>query len=73
MEKDVPLIATPCHVTQKDNLPSILRQGLVPRVMSGQSGATEFQMSPAFPFDTVGPARASFCGRANARDYGLPR
>eukprot|EP00974_Lingulodinium_polyedra_P101708 9850809-Lingulodinium_polyedra.AAC.1 len=43
----------------------------MPGVLSGQSGATDLQMSPAFPFDYALPPRTSACGRTNAKDYGL--
>eukprot|EP00974_Lingulodinium_polyedra_P007675 730631-Lingulodinium_polyedra.AAC.1 len=49
------------------NLESILQKGLAPGVVSGQSGATDFQMPPAFPFDPNCPPRTQACGRTGAR------
>eukprot|EP00974_Lingulodinium_polyedra_P020834 2014897-Lingulodinium_polyedra.AAC.1 len=56
------MLSTLCHATKKEHLESILKWGLVPGVASGQSGATELQMSPVFPFDyalPLGPVPAA--------------
>eukprot|EP00974_Lingulodinium_polyedra_P108327 10487311-Lingulodinium_polyedra.AAC.1 len=53
------------------NLDSILQNGLSPGVISGQSGATDLQMSPAFPFDGRVPSRTQACGRTGSLEYNL--